>query len=244
MSSVTVSEASHVAVVGLRGEDERSLLDLALLVQLRDELERLNDDQECRCVVLTGGSTFSAGWAPELQAEPALARQAVGSFEWLGELRKPVIAAVQGACHGGGLELALSCDVRLASRDATFGVGESYPAAGGAQRLARVVGRAQALSMLLLGETIDAERAAAIGLVSEMLEDVVAGATRLGETIAARGPIGVHFAKEAVLRGVEMPLEQALRYETDLTIILQATADRAEGVQAFLEKRTPQFRGE
>jgi enoyl-CoA hydratase len=117
--------------------------------------------------------------------------------------------------------------------------------AGGTQRLARIVGRAAALELILTAEPIDAQTARRIGLVSQVVprDRLLAEASALAERIAARGPIAVRYAKEAVSQGLDMPLEQALRFETDLTIILQTTEDRAEGVRAFLEKRAPEFKG-
>jgi len=133
-------------------------------------------------------------------------------------------------------------EARFACPETGHGV---IPWAGGTQRLPRIVGRGRALEMILTGEAVDAQEALRIGLVSQVLPRgrLLAGAEALAGRIADRGPIAVRYAKEAVSRGLDMTLEQALRYETDLTIILQTTEDRAEGVRAFLEKRTPRFKG-
>ena len=119
------------------------------------------------------------------------------------------------------------------------------PLAGGTQRLPRLVGRGKALEMILTGEPVTADEALRIGLVSAVVsrEHLDGEAAGIAQRIAERGPLAVRYAKEAVSHGLEMPLEQALRFETDLTIILQTTEDRAEGVKAFLEKRTPDFKG-
>jgi enoyl-CoA hydratase/carnithine racemase len=158
-----------------------------------------------------------------------------------------VLAAIGGDCLEEGLELALACDVRIASANAKFrcdhvGAGRA-PASGATQRLPRLAGPTLAARMILLGEEIDSGEALAAGLVSELAEDPQARAMELAQAIAERGPLAERYAKEALNRGLEMPLEQALRYETDLTMILQTTDDRAEGVRAFLEKRDPRFRG-
>ena len=164
-------------------------------------------------------------------------------------MRQPVICAINGASVSAGLELALACDVRLASSDATFALPETahgaIPMGGGTQRLARLVGRGEALRLILLGEEIDAEEAHRIGLVSSVVPAVglATEAKALAETMASRGPIALRYAKEAVRRGLDQSLDQALRYETDLTVVLQSTEDRAEGVRAFLEKRDPKFEG-
>jgi enoyl-CoA hydratase/carnithine racemase len=162
----------------------------------------------------------------------------------------PVVAAIEGDAIGAGLELTLACDVRIAAADAMFAVPdvemEMVPSAGATARLPRIAGRGLAAEMILLGQRIDGRRAEAAGLVNEALPraGVRGRALAVAETLAAQGPIAVRYAKEAIRRGLDMPLEDALRLETDLTVILQTTADRAEGVRAFLEKRDPRFEGE
>jgi enoyl-CoA hydratase/carnithine racemase len=218
----------------------------------------LSDDDDVRAVILTGeGDAFCRGWDlsgldSEKDSPLAWAQQQglLGDpFGCLAHLPQPVIAAVNGDALSAGLELALACDVRLAAEEALFACPETghglIPWAGGTQRLPRTVGRGQALEMILTGEAVDAQAALRIGLVSRVVnrERLPAEAEALAGRIAARGPIAVRYAKEAISRGLDMTLEQALRYETDLTIILQTTQDRAEGVDAFLQKRTPRFKG-
>ncbi len=164
-------------------------------------------------------------------------------------MAQPVIACIQGEAIGAGLELALACDIRIAAEGAVFAIRDvangAVPSAGATQRLPRLIGRGKASEMILLGEELDAQAALACGLVSAVVPrgELEAHGRALAERIAAQGPIAVRYAKEAMRQGLDMPLEQALRYETDLTIILQTTADRAEGVSAFLEKRKPHFEG-
>jgi enoyl-CoA hydratase len=170
-------------------------------------------------------------------------------FGCLAALAKPVVCAVNGEAASAGLELALACDIRIAAEAARFSLPELsmglLPMAGGLPRLARLVGRGKALELALTGDEIDAAEALRIALVSAVVpaDRLAAEADAIAGRIAERGPIATTYAKEAVSRGIDMPLEQALRFETDLTIILQTTEDRAEGVRAFLDKRKPEFKG-
>jgi enoyl-CoA hydratase/carnithine racemase len=220
-------------------------VDAAFLAQLDDAAQALHDERDVRAALLTGDSgAFALAAAADVLAHAPL------PFRSLETIRLPVVACIEGPARDAGLELALACDVRVASAGATFAAGavadSRVPSLGATQRLPRLVGAARAADMILLGTQLDAPAALAFGLVNDVVPE---GETRargeqVARRIAERGPIAIAYAKEAILRGLDMPLEQALRYETDLTIILQATADRAEGVRAFLEKRRPEFRGE
>ncbi|HUS82361.1 MAG TPA: enoyl-CoA hydratase-related protein [Dehalococcoidia bacterium] len=255
--NLLLEKKGHVRCVRMRRGEQGNTLDGATVAELAAACEEIGDDENAYVVVLAGeGEAFCRGWdASELketaEAPDAARRERIlgDSFSFLSRLSRPVIAAVKGEALSAGLELALACDVRVAGESARFGLPETslglLPSGGGTQRLPRVVGRAKALQMILLGEVIDAREALRCGLVSRIVADgrVDAEAQALAEKIAERGPLAVRYAKEAVLRGMEMPLEQALRFETDLTVILQTTEDRAEGVRAFLEKRGPHFKG-
>ena len=209
---------------------------------------------EIGAVVVAGaGSDFGAGWSPETLASSVGFESVVAplgaAFEALAAVPQPTVAAVAGRAHSAGLELALACDIRVAAEGATFAMPETgaglIPRAGGTQRLPRAVGRAQALRLLLTGEQIGAEEARRIGLVSSVVPDgeEVAAAEDTARVIASRGPLATRFAKEAIHRGSELPLDQALRLELELTVLLQTTEDRAEGVRAFVERRDPRFTG-
>ena len=160
-----------------------------------------------------------------------------------------VIAAINGDALGQGLELALSCDIRLASNEARFSLPQVakglIPGDGGTQRLSRIVGKGKALELILTAGVIDAGEALAIGLVNKVMaqEELTAGAEAMAKTMAAKGPIALRYAKEAVNKGLDLTLEQGLCLEADLYFLLHTTDDRTEGIRAFLEKRPPQFKG-
>jgi len=256
--TISLVKRDAIAYLELRRPEQENRIDAHLLRELAADCEALADDPQVRVVVLSGGegSVFSLGWEPSfLAAETEGEAAARGgdvlghAFDFLSEMPRPVICALNGDASSAGLELALACDIRLACPEARFAFPETgwglIPMAGGTQRLARIVGRAAALEIILTAQPIDAQTALRIGLVSQIVprDHLLAEALALAGRIAARGPIAVRYAKEAVSQGLDMSLEQALRFETDLTIILQTTEDRAEGVRAFLEKRAPEFHG-
>jgi len=256
--TISLVQRDAIAYLRLQRPERENRIDGHLLRELAAACEVLADDPQVRVVVLSGGegAAFSMGWDASLLAAQvegeAAARggERLGhTFDFLAQVPRPVICAINGDAVSAGLELALACDVRLACPEARFAFPETawglIPMAGGTQRLARIVGRAAALELILTAEPIDAQTALRIGLVSQVVprDRLLVEASALAERIAARGPIAVRYAKEAVSQGLDMPLEQALRFETDLTIILQTTEDRAEGVRAFLEKRAPEFHG-
>jgi enoyl-CoA hydratase/carnithine racemase len=219
------------------------------LSELNDSCARIAMDSAARVVILRATSDVWAGWSDEAWSDASDTGIIGDPFGAFSALPQPTIAVVEGAVRDAGLELALCADIRLADMSATFampdiGLGR-LPIAGGLQRLARTVGRAHALDMVLRGTAINAATARQWGLISQVAVDGAAPqeATDLATQIAQRGPIALRAAKEAVRRGLEMPLDEALRFETDLTVLLQTTADRAEGVDAFTEKRPPRFQG-
>lgn len=256
--SLTYETDGAIARVTLNRPEHANAIDTTVVVQLHDACQALNDDPVVRAAVLTAtGDIFSSGWdwgalAAHGDDVVSAARDAgmlSHPFATVAEMKKPMVCAINGPAIGGGLAMALACDVRVAADTATFSLPETgmglVPMGGATQRLARLVGRGKALEMTISGESVSAEEALRIGLVSSVTDagEVVAEAERIARRIAERGPLAIQYAKEAINRGIDMPLEQALRYETDLTIILQTTEDRAEGVRAFLEKREPKFKG-
>lgn len=167
----------------------------------------------------------------------------------VGKLNCPAIAAINGDALGKGLELALACDLRLAAETARLGLPEIASRHilhdGGTQRLPRLIGRARALEMILLGESINAIEARLIGLVDKVVppEELLPMANKLAQQIAAYAPVAVRYSKEAITKGSELTLEQGLRLESDLYALLQTTGDRTEGITSFLEKKPPEFKG-
>jgi enoyl-CoA hydratase len=162
---------------------------------------------------------------------------------------QPILAAIGGYALGGGLELALACDLRIASEDAQLGLTEVnlaiIPGGGGTQRLPRLVGRGKALEMILTGARVSAAEALRIGLVERVVPagQALAAAMELARTLAARAPVALRYAKEAVVKGLALPLADGLRLENDLATLLRTTEDRLEGARAFLEKRAPRWTG-
>ncbi|MFT7599465.1 MAG: 2-oxoglutaroyl-CoA hydrolase [Acidimicrobiales bacterium] len=204
--------------------------------------EELVEQRDVRVVVLDARtSPFCSGPAEGLDrfdVDPAAA---------LARLRPPVVCVIDGDCHSVGLELALATDIRICSPTASFALPDAttgqLPAWGGTQRLPRAIRRAEATAMVLTGSTINADRALSLGLVHEVHADLTAGVDALVNNLVGLGPLALELTKEAIHRGSEMPLRDGLRLEGDLNHQLAATEDRAEGLQAFFDKRPPDFSG-
>jgi enoyl-CoA hydratase len=233
----------------------------AINAQMRSELPPLvaaaNADPQVRVLVLRGAGdrAFCAGAdVTEFIADESLPQvRATRDLEaWndaIAASGKPTIAAIHGHCLGGGVELALACDLRIAAADARFGFPEVglgvIPGAGGTQRLPRLIGLAAALRMILTAERIDASQALAIGLVSEVspVADFDARVVALSESMASCAPLAVQYAKRAMIEGGALPLTAGLHIERDLATLLTNTQDRLEGASAFRERRAPKFTG-
>lgn len=252
---LAIDQRGPVAVVTLARPRLLNLVDLAMAQELQEVCQRLRRDDAVRVVVVTGrGRAFSCGAEPYWrgletpEAPYTLERYSAASA--LAGIEKPVIAALNGDALDQGLELALACDVRIAARGARLGLGHlsqgAIPWDGGTQRLARLVGRARALEMLLAGRLLEAQEALRWGLVNQVVPQrrVLEEALALASRVAEQAPLAARYAKEAVLKGLDMTLGQGLRLEADLSILLQGTRDRAEGIRAWMEKRKPTFTGE
>jgi enoyl-CoA hydratase/carnithine racemase len=229
------------------------------LVQLSSELRDLSTeillDPDTRVVVLTGAEENAFFIEPETarpgsEEDESLEAITGGLAEHIARLDVPVLAAIHGDAIGQGLELALACDMRIASERSLFGLTHIrtglLPRDGGTQRLSRLVGKARAMEMILTGEIVDAREALRIGLVNRIVPqgEVTATVMGLAQEMASKAPVAVRYAKETICKGMDVTLEQGLRLEADLYFLLHTTRDRTEGIQAFRNKRTPNFRGE
>ena len=255
--TLTLETKGPLAYIRLARPDAGNPIDRLFLQELDEACASINDSADVRVALLAAdGDVFSNGWDPVELAPEGFDAAAWRSrweesppFGCLESMGQPVICVLNGDATSAGLELALACDIRLVAEGARFALPETgqglLPMAGGTQRLPRLVGSGEALRLILLGEEIDAGEALRIGLVSGVYarDRLFAEAEALALRMAARGPVALRYAKEAVRRGLEQPLDQALRFETDLTVILQTTEDRAEGVRAFREKRDPKYTG-
>lgn len=233
-----------------------NLVTRELTARLGEVLSALATDPDLRAVVVTGGErAFCAG--SDIKEFPSLhGRVAEGKllvegavYRRLARLPVPTIAAIEGVALGGGLELALCCDLRVASETATLGLPEvglgAIPGSGGTQRLPRLIGPGKAKELILTGEPVDAPRAARMGLVERVVGEGEAesAARDLANTIASRGPLAVREAKHAIDAGLELPLDAGLALELDASSRVFSSDDLIEGTRAFQEKRPPRFPG-
>jgi enoyl-CoA hydratase len=230
-------------------------LNTALINELMDALEAFDEDPAIGAMVVTGDErAFAAGAdikeMSEASAVEMLQREHIAPFDLIRKVRKPVIAAVSGWCLGGGNELAMSCDMIVASESAKFGQPEInlgvIPGAGGTQRLTRAVGKALAMEMVLNNRALTAEEALRYGLVNRVVpvERYLEEALQLAGEIAARAPLAVRLGKEAVNHAFESFLSDGLADERRAFYFLFASADQKEGMQAFMEKRKAEWKGE
>ena len=222
-------------------------LDLHCVARLSAACEQIAADPTVRVVMLSVSPDVWTGWSDEAWHTAGECGLIGDPFGPLALLPQPTIIPITGEIRDAGVELALCADIRITDNAAVFSMagvgGGRFPIAGGLQRLVRAVGRAHALEFVLTGRTIDAPTALRWGFISHVVStsEVFPEALALAERTAQFGLIGLRAAKEAISRGSHMALDEALRFETDLAVLLQTTRDRAEGVKAFAEKRPPDF---
>jgi len=254
MADVRVDRDGQVGIVRLDRPDARNALSPGLMAELADAVEAFDSDPDVRCVVVAGSEeVFAAGADIKAMAErtfqDVLNASTMPFWQRIGACRTPTIAAVSGFALGGGCELALLCDMIVASETAEFGQPEItlgiIPGGGGTQRLARVLGKQRAMELVLTGRRIDANEAHRLGIVNRVtatgkwLEEAI----ELAQVVARRPPLAVRLAKQAVLAADETPLAAGLAHERRLYELAMATEDRVEGMRAFIEKRRPEFHG-
>ncbi len=261
---IVYEKKGNICKVTLNRPEALNAIDTRMARELLDVAERIGEDSELRAVVLDseGARAFSVGQdikelvraTDGIEDPPSLleARKQLWNYnpwEAWALMPKPTIAAIRGCALGGGLELALACDLRIASEDATFGFPEVrlgiIPGRGGTQRLPRIIGRGRALEMILTGDAIDSAEAFRVQLISKVVPsaDLTKIAEEMASRLAGHAPLALRFARETVARGLDMTFDQGMQLETDLYVLLQTTQDRAEGMRSFLEKRPPVFTG-
>jgi enoyl-CoA hydratase len=254
--TLLVERRGRVAIITINRPEKRNALNIKTREEGAAVLDELRTDDSVGVVVFTGAGdkAFVAGAdiaefegrTANMQREVMLGRSL---FTAIDTFPKPVIAMINGYCLGGGCELALACDIRIASETASFGQPEInlgiIPGGGGTQRLTRLVGEGKAMELILTGEIIDAKHAFAIGLVNHVVppDQLEAKTMEIAGRIADKGPIALRLAKEAVKLASRSNLDEGLKREVDLFALCFATEDKDEGVKAFLEKRKPQFKG-
>ncbi|HVP78249.1 MAG TPA: enoyl-CoA hydratase-related protein [Thermodesulfobacteriota bacterium] len=246
--TVSLQKADHVMVVNLNDV----VNDPKRVPRLSDELAEICADiawdEEVRVIVLTGSLDVGVNRTNSGTGEEE-AMKFCSVAEPIAKIDRPVIAAIQGDAIGQGLEMALACDIRIAAKTSCFGLDQIQagliPWNGGTQRLTRLVGRGKASEMILTGKTIRADEAQRIGLVNQVVpsEDVMEITMKMAREMASKGSIALKYTKEAVYQGMDLTLEQGLRLEADLYLLIHTTKDRTEGIRAFREKRVPKFEG-
>lgn len=213
-------------------------------IDVAEVCERIAWDEEARVVVASFGPEVNSGLRRSLEASESAV------VDPIAKLKQPVIAAIRGDAIGIGLELALACDIRIGVKNSRFGLTQVFegriPSNGGTQRLPRLVGQGRALQMLLTGELIDAREARRIGLLNRLVapESLMSTATGMAQEMATKSPLSLSYVKEALYSSRDLALDQGLRMELDLYLLLFTASDRTEGITAFMEKRKPKFKGD
>jgi enoyl-CoA hydratase len=254
---VSVSVHAHVATVTLMRPDKHNAMNAAMRAELKARLLEISTDKSIRAVLMTGsGQSFSSG--QDLKESSGLTPIESASAKWsqddfqgvLDRMPQPVIAAIRGYCFGRGIEVAMTCDLRIASPTTKIRFPETrlgmLPASGGTQRLARLIGTSRAMDIVLTGRDVEAQEALDIGLVNYVVadEELDSAAATLARRIAEQAPLATRLAKRAIKDGCHLPLREGLALEGYLSSLLMTSSDRAEGIKAFVERRKPDWRNE
>jgi enoyl-CoA hydratase len=250
---------NHIARITLNRPGFNNYVNLQMSQEIDNVYRQINQDDDIYVVIITGaGDFFCSGNELEksfqankkqLRDDEKIAEQFKVALS-IASIEKPVIAAINGDALGQGLEIALACDIRIASQKARFGfpgmAAGLIPSDGGTQRLPRIIGKGKALELIVTAEIISATEALDIGLVSKAVpaESLNIEVDTLAKAITTKAPISLRYIKEAVNKGLDLTLEQGLRLEADLYFLLHTTSDRTEGIKAFQQKRTPEFEGQ
>ena len=253
--TILVAEEASIAIITLNRPDALNAINRRMVSEVTEALSSFKTKDSIRCLILTGSDrVFCAGadikeMAAQSSVEMMKADHLLSLWEEVGRYPKPVIAALSGYTFGGGLELAMCCDILVASASTKLGQPEInigiIPGGGGTQRLTRAMGRYKATELILTGGVISAEEARSFGLINRVVPEkqYLEEAKKLAREIASKGPIAVRLAKQAIRRAEETGLSDGLEYERGLFYALFATKDKDEGMRAFLEKRRPEFTG-
>lgn len=251
----------QIAFITFNRPESLNAMNRQMTRELVDVCQQVEEDSGIRVAIFTGAGekAFSAGmdlkeraetsFSPIERRQQKLTNKIYTQARAVAAITKPTIAAIRGYCVGGGLEFALGCDLRVAAEDAKLGLTEVrrgiIPGAGGTQRLSRAVGVTKAMEMCLTGDTVSGLEAKSLGLVNNAVPsaDVLKTAEDLAGRILKGAPMSVAFIKEAIKKGVELPLEEGLRLEADLSALIGITEDAKEGPRAFAEKRAPVWKG-
>lgn len=254
--NIILDRTDRIARITINRPDKLNALNIRTRQEMAEALDELRADDAIRVVVITGAGekAFVAGadineFAGRTAVQQRAVMKAKSIFTAAEEFPKPLIAMINGFCLGGGCELALACDIRLAGEKARFGQPEInlgiIPGGGGTQRLTRLIGEGRAMQMILSGEMIDAQTALRFGLVNEVhpVDQLEARTMELATRIAEKSPVALAMAKTAVKNAARMTLREGLDSEIDLFALCFSTEDKEEGVRAFIEKRKPEFSG-
>jgi E-phenylitaconyl-CoA hydratase len=260
--SIIYEKKDRIAIITINRPEVRNALDPDAILELNKAWIDFRDDPNLWVAIITGAGdkSFCAGadvrkigefyskFSSAERLEIAEKEPGLGGITRNLEIWKPIIAAINGYCLAGGMEIALACDIRIASENAVFGLTEAQlgiiPGAGGTQRLPRIIGVAKALEMMMMAKRINAQEALQIGLVNKVvpLPKLMPTAMETAQEICEKGPLAVRAIKKAVLRGMEMPLREGLLLEQYLAEPLRQSEDAKEGIRAFIEKRKPDFK--